>query len=245
MTTLPLILYFALQLLNTPYGSHLLDKTSTEQLVTRTDSLDCFTLVETALAQALAHQQHTTDTQHFAPQLQQLRYRHGQVAYQNRLHYFSEWILVNQQRHIIKEIQAPQSLFTQTLRKDINYMSTHPQLYPQLKAHPEWIPIIRQHEQEINQQQIRYIPKSKIHNNYQLRNIIRDGDIIAIVTDIPGLDISHVGIAIWQDNQLHLLHASSIHGKVIIDTKPLSQYLNQHPKQLGIRIIRPTYPPES
>ena len=40
-----------------------------------------------------------------------------------------------------------------------------------------------------------------------------NGDIIAITTKMPGLDIAHVGIAEYKEGKLHLLHASSTLGK--------------------------------
>lgn len=42
---------------------------------------------------------------------------------------------------------------------------------------------------------------------------IKDGDIIAITTHTPGLDVAHMGIAAYRKGKLHLLHASSAQGK--------------------------------
>ena len=68
---------------------------------------------------------------------------------------------------------------------------------------------------------------------------IRDGDIIAITTSKAGLDVSHVGFAVWgKDGRLHLLNASSIHKKVILEPMTLYQYMQKHPSQTGIRVIR-------
>lgn len=67
---------------------------------------------------------------------------------------------------------------------------------------------------------------------------IADGDIIALVTTIDGLDISHVGFAFWKDGKLHLLHASSAEGKVIMDTTTLYDYQKNKRTQIGIRVLR-------
>ena len=62
--------------------------------------------------------------------------------------------------------------------------------------------------------------------------------IIALVTTVKGLDISHVGFAYWNDGTLHLLHASSGTGKVIKDTVTLFNYQKNRNKQIGIRVLR-------
>ena len=68
--------------------------------------------------------------------------------------------------------------------------------------------------------------------------MIHNGDIIAIVTNKKGLDTSHLGIAIWHTNGLHMLNASQIREKVVEEAMTLRQYMEKHPSQLGIRIVR-------
>ena len=67
---------------------------------------------------------------------------------------------------------------------------------------------------------------------------IHDGDILAIVTRKKGLDTSHLGFAVWQKGCLHLLNASSIHKKVVLEPMTLSEYMKKHPSQLGVRVVR-------
>jgi hypothetical protein len=68
---------------------------------------------------------------------------------------------------------------------------------------------------------------------------VKDGDILALVTKKSGLDVSHVGFAEWgKDGKLHLLNASSIHKKVVLEPMTLYQYIQKHPSVLGIRVIR-------
>ena len=57
------------------------------------------------------------------------------------------------------------------------------------------------------------------------------------VTD-TGLDIAHLGFAVWQKDGLHLLNASQLHKKVVEEPMTLYQYLQKHPSHTGIRIIR-------
>ncbi|WP_368149777.1 N-acetylmuramoyl-L-alanine amidase-like domain-containing protein, partial [Bacteroides faecis] len=71
---------------------------------------------------------------------------------------------------------------------------------------------------------------------------IMDGDVIAITTKLPGLDIAHVGIANFVNGKLHLLHASSTLGKVVLSEEPLSQMLNNNKSWTGIRVVRMSHP---
>lgn len=73
-----------------------------------------------------------------------------------------------------------------------------------------------------------------------MRNTIKDGDIIAIITNKKGLDTQHLGFALWHKDGLHLLNASSIHKKVIDEPMTLRTYLYKHPSMPGVRIIRLT-----
>jgi len=68
--------------------------------------------------------------------------------------------------------------------------------------------------------------------------IIEDGDILAMITSKPGLDTSHIGIAVWQNGRLHLLNASNIYKKVVLDTQTLYTYQQKQASQLGIRVFR-------
>jgi hypothetical protein len=117
-------------------------------------------------------------------------------------------------------------------------MSQHPQSYKALKAHPEYVPEIRRMEQRVSGQQFRYIPKSRVGRSAELRQAVKDGDIIAITCNKVGLDIAHLGFAVWKDGNLHLLNASQLHKQVIEEPMTLWQYLRQHPSHTGIRIIR-------
>ena len=117
-------------------------------------------------------------------------------------------------------------------------MSQHPKSYEALKKHPEFVGDIRKMEQKVSGQQFRYIPKSAVGNSQQLRKAVNDGDIIAITCKKPGLDIAHLGFAVWKNDGLHLLNASQLHKKVVLESMTLYQYLQKHPSHTGIRIIR-------
>ena len=233
-------LWFARQFLDVPYVAHTLEVNDLEQLVVNTRELDCTTLVETVTALTLCAQQGKKTWKDYLTTLRTLRYRKGVMTdYTSRLHYFSDWIADKQAMKIVKEIQSPNPPFTAVQRVNVNYMSTHPTAYKALKAHPELVPVIRKQEQQLTGTKARYIPKSALRRSTKaLRQAVKDGDIIAITCNKKGLDIAHLGFAVWKKDGLHLLNASMIHKKVVEESMTFYQYLQKHSSHTGIRVIR-------
>lgn len=232
-------LFFARQFLDVPYVAHTLEVNDEEQLVINTDELDCTTLVETVTALTLCAYRKTFTFLDYQNVLKAMRYRHGVIdRYPSRIHYFTDWIVENTQAGIVTEIQQPNPPFTQIQTVKVNYMSQHPQSYKTLKAHPEYVAEIAQMEQRLTGQKFRFIPKSGVKDTPAMREAVHDGDIIAITCNKPGLDIAHLGFAVWRNDGLHLLNASQLHKKVVEEPMTLYQYLQKHPSHTGIRIIR-------
>lgn len=232
-------LFFARKLTGKPYVAHTLEGLPTEQLVVNLRQFDCTTLVENVAALTLCARKGQTSFAAFYTMLQALRYRNGQIdGYASRLHYFTDWIISNEAAGRVEEIQRDKAPFTAVQHIRVDYMSQHPQLYKALQDHPEDIGAIAVQEQQLTGRSFRYIPSGQTSNTEALRKIVNDGDIIAFVTKKKGLDITHTGLAIWQADGLHLIHASSVRKKVVLEPVTLSQYLKKHPSFLGIRIIR-------
>jgi hypothetical protein len=118
-------------------------------------------------------------------------------------------------------------------------MSTHPESYYQLREHPQFLPVIRAQEEAITRRTLYHVPTKIVP---KVASKIHDGDILAITTDIPGMDVSHTGIALWQNGKLHLLHAPLSGSKVRITERPLAEYLAASRKRLGIMVARPVEP---
>lgn len=233
------VVSLARQFLGCPYVAHTLEVNDREQLVVNTRQLDCTTLVETVTALTLCVQQGKRGWNDYLDMLRQLRYRGGKLdGYTSRLHYFTDWILDKQKMSLVSEIQQPNPPFTAVQKVETNFMSRHPQYYKALKNHPELLPDIRRQEQALTGKTFRYIPKSEVKNTKLLRQTIHNGDIIAITCNKPGLDIAHLGFAVWQKDGLHLLNASQLHKKVVLEPMTLRRYLQKHPSHTGIRIIR-------
>ena len=232
-------LFFAKKFLGLPYVAHTLEVQDKEGLVVNTRQLDCTTFVETVTALTLCarHQAYTWND--YVKTLTAMRYRGGKIdRYPSRIHYYTEWIMQNDNRGIVSEIQQPNLPFTAIQVVKVDYMSQHPDAYKALKQHPEYVSEIREMEERVSGNKFRYIPRSAVNNTKLLRETIHDGDIIAITCTKPGLDIAHLGFALWREDGLHFLHASMMRKKVLIDPLLLRDYLKLNSAYTGIRVIR-------
>lgn len=233
------IVYFARQLRGIPYVAHTLEVNNTEKLVVNLRQLDCTTYVENVLALDMCMRQRKYEFKDFCDNLCKIRYRGGSSPhYTRRLHYFTDWIEDNSIKGVCKEVQSPNPPFSAVQKVNVFYMSSNPGKYKMLKDNPDYIPEIAETEKNTSRKSYRYIPKSFVKNSVLLRKSIRDGDIIATTTTLKGLDIQHVGFAIWHKDGLHMLNASSLHHKVVEESMMLYEYLQKQKSMTGIRIIR-------
>lgn len=233
------MLYFGKKFIGVPYVAHTLENGNSEHLVVNLRELDCTTFVENVLALALCDIENKRTFSDFCNNLRKVRYFGGRIDdYSSRLHYFTWWAEDNIQKGIIREISADGFPFTAVQKVSINYMSTHPELYKHLKGKPDMVQKIRQKELLTSGKAYRYIPKSLLNESVDCIGLVHTGDIVAIITSKPGLDTSHIGIAVWQNGKLHLLNASSIYKKVVLDKSTFYQYSRRQRSQLGIRVFR-------
>lgn len=244
------------QFLGVSYLPHTLDGSTTEHLTVNLRAFDCTTYLETVLALTLAYhngsQNGVSSTTHsagtalhpasqesfesaFRSYLTQLRYRNGRIdGYASRLHYFSDWLRDNERKGFLTDITG-ELAGSMTVLKPISYMTTYVYRYPHL-TDPVVYKQIAQTEAVLSKQPFAFIPKKNIQ---QAETQLREGDIIMLTAARPGLDMKHVGLAVRQPNgRIHLLHASSDHGSVVITSYPLSDYVRSHKQLSGIRVAR-------
>lgn len=235
------IIFFARKLLGIPYVAHTLEVNKTEKLVVNLRQLDCTTFVENVVALNLCVKQGKFTFKAFCDNLCKIRYRGGEMPhYTRRLHYFTEWIEDNTSKGICAEIQSPDPPFSSVQDVNVYYMSSNPGKYKMLKENPRYLPEIAKMENLINKKSYRYIPKGGITNTALLRKTVKDGDIIALTTSLRGLDIQHIGFAVWHKDGLHLINASSLRHKVVEETMTLYAYLQKQRTMTGARIVRLT-----
>ena len=226
----------ALLFLGLPYVASTLDSCNIEKIVINTREYDCTTFVETVAAIAITAEKGGRNFSDFCHTLQSLRYRNGICdGYHSRLHYISQWITDSAKRGIIEEVTSDSHTATQRL--NLNFMSSHPASYKQLKENPSLVAEIEKFEQPFRGVDIKYIPKSAL-NGGPTQLGIENGDILALVTSIKGLDVTHVGFARWINGRLHLVHASSGKGAIIIDEQTLYDYMRTKKSSLGVRVFR-------
>jgi hypothetical protein len=227
-------LYF----LNAPYKAHTLEVNGdTEELVINTDEMDCTTFLEYAIALSLADKTSSGDVDEtdFFNRVQQLRYRDGKIdGYPSRLHYFTDWIDNAVKHGYLSDVTAKNSPHELTVQ--LSYMTAHPNLYRQLANSPANVSAMRRVEQSLTGKTVHYLPKDEVTDYGP--SWIESGDVIAITTNIPGLDISHVGIAHYVGGKLTLLHASSREKKVALSGVTLAELLRENDRSTGIRVLR-------
>jgi hypothetical protein len=224
--------------LGVDYIANLLEQPGDEKLVVNLQGLDCVLFCENALVFGRCVKKDKLTFDDYKAELRFIRYRGGVIdQYPSRLHYFSDHIYDNEKKGVVKNVTK--DIGGVPYKKTVNFMSTHPDSYVKLKEHPEFIKIIAGQEEAINRRSLYHIPKDKVES---VSSKIQDGDIIAITTEIPGMDISHTGIAVWNEGSLHMMHAPLTGRQVQITKKPLGEYLAANAKQLGIMVARPLTP---
>lgn len=233
---MPGILDIAQHYLGTPYVNGTLEVEGDERLVVDTARLDCTTFVELSVARWLTAR---SDSLSFEQQVQRLRYRDSVVdGYLSRLHYFTDWVVENAERGVWREqnptVENAYLWVSDTLT--LSFMSSHPDSYPYLKTHAWAVDSMRRIERRYACYPFSYIDKSYL--NLPPKQLpIRDGDILALVTTIDGLDVTHLGFAVWKCDKLHLMHASMNHGRVVVDERTLYEYLKNRKSCPGVRVI--------
>ena len=224
--------------IGTDYEASTLDKPAeeAEPLIINLTGLDCYTFLESALVFGRTIKSNNFGFDAYKKELVNIRYRDGKrTDYISRLHYFTDWIFDMQKRGIVKDITK--EIGGIRYKKEIDFMSSNPKSYKQLRENPTLVKRIKKIENEINNREYYYIPEGNLE---QLESNINEGDLISITTNIKGLDVSHVGIAVRNDDgRIHLLHSPNVGYKIQITEKPLADYLEGNKKQTGIIVVRP------
>lgn len=226
---------FAQAFVGTPYEAGTLVSNDDRHIVVCLDRMDCTTFIETVIALAITESEGRTSWRDFTYNLERIRYRGGNAdGFASRLHYITDWAIDNTTKGILREVTdrigAPVSFSV----KSLDYMSSHRDEYPAL-ADPDEYARLKHVEEGFHGHRSAFIKPAAVN-----KAKLQDGDIIAITTKTPGLDVVHMGIIKMIGTTPHLLHASSVSGKVIIDERPLSDYLRRRKDASGIRVFRLT-----
>ena len=183
-----------------------------ERFVVRDDAFDCVTFCEVVLAAAIAR-----DLDEFELSLRRIRYDHGNVQYDQRNHYFADWV----QRNIENRICQPISIEPFIVVDKI----------------VTWHREFGQH-----QVSIAAIAKSTLMNNVKF---LAPGDIIGFTSQRSNLDFFHTGlVAFGKSGNLLLRHASQSRGRVVEEKMATFVTVNPVKYVTLLRAVEPhTAPP--
>ncbi|MEG4812330.1 DUF1460 domain-containing protein [Microcoleus sp. F8-D1] len=223
--------------LGKPYAAGLLDKSGEEKLLVTLNKFDCVLFVETVLAIARGVAVQDYDYQNFVNRIEEQRYLNGKMnGYCSRLHYFSEWINDNQKRQTVENITA--QLGGVPMNKTLNFMTQHRSSYPQMVKDEATYQCIASQEADLAKTTVNYIPTNRIKSIYSQ---LKPGDIVAVATEIKGLDVTHIGLVYRNaDGNMGLIHASPA-GEVTV-AYDLQRYIRRVESAIGIVVARPIKP---
>ena len=205
--------FFSEKFLETPYAGNTLGGASgeTEQLTVDLSGLDCFTYIDYVESLRLSG-----SFGEFKRKLVKTRYKDGAVRWENRRHFFSDWVSGDDKnaRDVTREVGRDA---TATVPKELNRKTDG----------SPWLPGLPTVKRNVS-----YVPSDKLASTV-LREI-KTGDYLGIYSDKDGLDVSHTGIAVRKDGVVYLRHASTVHGKVL--DEELAAYMKNKPGLLIYRV---------
>lgn len=227
--------FIAQKFIGTPYVAGTLE--GTPELVTiNLDELDCTTFVDLVLAMSYTVGEGRTSWRDLVYNLERMRYRGGEVnGYGSRLHYICDWVVDNIHRGNIEDATR---LFPRInyVTRTIDFMSSNRDKYPALADSTEF-ERIKNVEIGYRSHRFPYV-KTLDLSGKETKAAFRNGDALALVTNMKDLDVTHMGFVIKVDGEPYLLHASSTDGKVEMSQRPLADYMKRNRSLIGVRVIR-------
>ncbi|MFP5502626.1 MAG: N-acetylmuramoyl-L-alanine amidase-like domain-containing protein [Candidatus Sericytochromatia bacterium] len=231
-----LVAQVAAHFLGTPYGAQ--GWNATYGVACDWNAFDCVTLVESSLALARVAAEGRASQAAYAQELLDLRYRDGRKQdFASRLHYFTDWIRDNERRGRVRDITA--ELGGERDTREIHYMTRHWDQYQKVKVEADFV-AMRVVERALTDAERYVLPKARVKD---VLDRLESGDIIAMATNIEGLDVVHTGLVYRKpDGAVHLLHAPVPGDVVSVSTKPLVDYLKVFDAHVGVVVARPLKP---
>jgi hypothetical protein len=204
--------FLSQQFLGVPYKESTLtgDVNTDEVFVINLKELDCFTFID--YIESLRVSKSFSE---FRKHLVKFRYQNGEISYAMRNHFFTDWKEFNSELiHDVTEVVAE----TKSIRitKTLNERGDMSRFLPGVPC---------------REREIVYIPSHAVDDD--ILSGLRTGDYIGIYSERRGLDVSHVGIFV-RNNNAFLRHASRRHGEVV--DEEFHQYMSDKP---GIIVMRP------
>ena len=227
------LVQLARRFLDYPFKGFSLDGGPKEQLVLDLTNFDCFLFVEQLLALSNSRKVDTLDEgmERFSQHVRRLRYVNGEVDYCRRQHYFSRWAEAAERNGYVVNL-TPFLPGASNRTVALNFMSNHIKSYKpmQLARNKQCITEL---EKDLVLQQP-YIPLAALP---EVLPSLRNGDIFALVTKVPGLDVTHVGFLEKRDGVVDAIHAAE--GAGVIRSENFEKYAGRVKDVIGVAIYRP------
>jgi hypothetical protein len=231
-----LIRFYAAGQLGIPYVGGLLEAPPTEQLVVTIEGSDCVLFVEMTTALTLTTLSGSTNVEDAESNVRMLRYRDGTIdGYFSRLHYFGDWLQDNERKGLMNVMFQDRDTLPRL--EPYHFMTTKREAYRQLATNDSLFQLMSSQEAVLNERLLRYVPTEQIP---AVEQELQTGDIVAFVTTVEGLDVSHTAIVKRDGDRVGFWHASTT-GAVIIEPKTLYQYTADRKGLKGIIVARMSY----
>lgn len=225
----------ARRFIGTPYVAHTLE-IEPEALTVNLDELDCTTFVDIVLAFSFTVAERRLGWQDFLYNLKRMRYRNGMVAgYSSRLHYNCDWAMDNIHRGNLIDATSLSPKCSYVIRS-IDFMSGHRDKYAALADSAQFARIVSV-ENGYRNHRFPYIKVNDLSSK-DVQSFLREGDVVAFVSNRKDLDVTHLGIVVKEKGQTRVLHASSIDGVVEISDAPISDFVKRNRNWIGVRVYR-------
>lgn len=205
--------FLSSQFLNIPYKESTLigDVNTDEVFVINFEEVDCFTFLD--YVEALRGSKSFSE---FKGNLMMVRYQSGEIEFEKRNHFFTDWKDFNSAfvEDVTEDIAEGKS---QRITKKLNEKDNGSYFLPGVPC---------------REREITYIPSSVI--DQRISGKLQTGDYVGLYSEIKGLDVSHVGILIRNNDGVSIRHASSRYGKVV--DEDFQKYVSDKP---GMIVLRP------
>jgi hypothetical protein len=205
--------FLSKQFIDVPYKESTLigDANTDEVFIINLEGVDCFTFLDYVEALRVSR-----SFSEFKENLEKVRYQSGEIAFEKRNHFFTDWKEFNSGfiDDVTEDIGDGKS---KRITKNLNEKDDESHFLPGVPC---------------REREIAYIPSSVIDE--RLSDKLQTGDYAGIYSERKGLDVSHVGILIRNNDAVFIRHASSSHGKVV--DEDFQKYVRDKP---GIIVLRP------
>lgn len=207
--------FLSKQFIGTQYRESTLagDINTPEVFTINLEGVDCFTFIDYIEAMRLS-----ASFSEFKENLKKVRYQSAKVVFENRNHFFTDWIEFNS--GLVDDITGRiGGEKTRMIIKTLNVKGDRTCFLEGIQP---------------KQREIKYIPSGDIDGS--IIDKLKTGDYIGIYSDAPGLDVSHAGIFIRDGDRIYLRHASSKKEYRKVIDEDFKVYISGKP---GIIVLRP------